>query len=135
MTKRTRGRPVRLLTETELELMGKLWDLGEGTVREVLERLPPERPLAYTSVATILRILEQKGVLASRKEGRGHVYVPLVRKGDYQTFALEQVIGKVFDGEPLELVRRLVDGRLSRTEIASVQALVDSKARPEKGKR
>ena len=119
----------RLLTETELELMGILWDLGEGTVRDVLERLPEERPLAYTSVATILRILEQKKVVGARKEGRGHVYVPLVRKDAYQSFALEQVVGKVFDGERVELVRRLLDGGVSRRELESLREMLDDTRR------
>ena len=52
-------RPTRLLTESELELMTILWRLEGATVNEVLEALPPDRPLAYTSVSTILRILEQ----------------------------------------------------------------------------
>ena len=70
----------KLLTEVELELMTALWKLGEGSVADVLETLPKERKLAYTSVSTILRILEQKKVLKARKEGRGHVYVPMLEK-------------------------------------------------------
>src|SRR5438445_756545 len=57
--------PDRLLTEVELELMNIVWELGGGTVADVIARLPPERPLAYTSVATMLRILEQNGVLVT----------------------------------------------------------------------
>ena len=63
-----------LLTEVELEFMNELWALEEGTVRDVLERLPEDRNLAYTSGATILRILEQKEFVTSRKEGKSHVY-------------------------------------------------------------
>ena len=57
-----------LLTKTELELMNLLWDLGEGSVRDVMAALPQDRDLAYTSVSTILRILEKKEFLKSRKE-------------------------------------------------------------------
>src|SRR5690348_7870498 len=110
--------PERLLTEVELELMNLVWELGGGTVNEVMARLPEGRPLAYTSVATMLRILEQKGVLASRKEGRGLHYRPLVDKAAYQAFTLEQVVDKLFDGEPLALARRLIDGGvLSRKDL------------------
>jgi predicted transcriptional regulator len=106
--------------------MTLLWRQGGGTVADVLAALPPERQLAYTSVSTILRILEQKKVLASEKVGRGHRYVPLVAKQDYEAFALEQVVGKVFDGEPLALVRRLVDTNgLTRKDIAELKALLD----------
>jgi predicted transcriptional regulator len=118
-------RPEKLLTEVELELMTILWQLGGGTVSDVLEHLPPGRSLAYTSVSTILRILEQKGVLTVEKVGRGHRYVPDVGRDDYQTFALRDVVGRVFGGRPLELVRRLVDAEgLGRDELAELSALV-----------
>lgn len=118
------------LTEVELELMNILWRLDGGTVNDVLGALPAERPLAYTSVSTILRILEQKGVLASEKVGRGHRYLPLVAKQDYEAFALEQVMGKVFDGQPVALVRRLVDGgQLSREDLAALQELLEERTK------
>jgi predicted transcriptional regulator len=124
-------KPPRLektLTEVELELMTILWDLDGGTVNDVLAALPPTRPLAYTSVATILRILEQKGVLGTEKVGRGHRFVPLVPKDRYEAFALEQMVGKVFGGEPVALVRRLVDGAaLSRRDLAALKVLLEEK--------
>jgi predicted transcriptional regulator len=117
--------PERLLTEVELELMNIVWALGGGTVSDVQARLPAERPLAYTSVATMLRILEQKGVLQSRKEGRGHFYQPLVERAAYQAFTLEQMVDKVFGGDSLALARRLIDGGvLSRKDLASLKALL-----------
>jgi predicted transcriptional regulator len=122
-------RPAKPLTEVELELMSILWQLGGGTVNDVLAALPRERPLAYTSVSTILRILEQKQVLGSEKVGRGHRYVPLVAREAYQAFALEQVVGKVFDGQPVALVQRLVGAtRLTRDELSELRALLEDKA-------
>jgi predicted transcriptional regulator len=124
-------RPTRLLTESELELMTILWRLEGGTVNEVLAALPPERPLAYTSVSTILRILEQKGVVTSEKIGRGHRYLPAIAKNDYEGFAIEQMVDTVFDGQPLSLVRRLFDGAgLTRKDLASLRAMLDGKERP-----
>ena len=123
-------RPERLLTESELELMTILWREAGATAGEVLAALPPERPLAYTSVSTILRILEQKGVVRSEKVGRGHRYLPTVAKGDYEAFALGQVVDKVFDGQPLSLVRRLVDTTgLTRQDLAALKALLDDRER------
>jgi predicted transcriptional regulator len=107
-----------------------LWREGGGTVADVLAALPADRQLAYTSVSTVLRILEQKQVVASEKVGRGHRYVPRVAKQAYEAFALEQVVGKVFDGEPLALVRRLVDAKgLTRKDIAALKALLEEKER------
>jgi predicted transcriptional regulator len=79
-------------------------------------------------VSTILRILEQKGVLGTAKVGRGHRYVPLVARDAYQAFALAQVVGKVFGGEPVALVRRLVDAaELSSKDLEALRALLDDK--------
>src|SRR5580658_3846771 len=105
----TRNHRPRLLTETELELMSILWKLKEGSVNDVLAALPSDRKLAYTSVSTILRILEQKSAIGSRKEGRGHVYRPLFQKAEYEAFSLKNIVSKVFDGQPSAAVRRLLD--------------------------
>lgn len=115
----------RLLTETELELMTLLWKRGEGSVNDVLAALPADRDLAYTSVSTILRILEQKGAVKTRKEGRGHVYIPVLKKSEYETEAVRHVVDKVFDGTPLELVKALIDrGGLSAKEIEEMRELL-----------
>jgi predicted transcriptional regulator len=119
----------RLLTETELELMNVLWRLGEGAVNDVMAGLPEGRDLAYTSVSTILRILEQKKSVGSRKEGRGHVYFPLIPKEDYEATSLKHLMTKVFDNTPSALVRRLLDSsELSSRELESIRALLNEKA-------
>ncbi len=118
----------RALTEVELELMTILWRRGEGTVNDVMASLPPERPLAYTSVSTMLRILEKKGVLAARKHGRGHVYVPRVSKAEYESFSVRDLIARVFDGTPGALVRCLVDSKaLSPEDLASLRRALERK--------
>jgi len=109
--------------------MTVLWRLGEANVAAVLAELP-RKPMAYTSVSTIVRILEQKGFVRSRKEGRQHVYSPLVPKQEYETVALRHVIGKLFDGAPLNLVRRLVAAEeLSAEDVAELKALLKEKRR------
>jgi predicted transcriptional regulator len=109
--------------------MTVLWRLGEGTVAAVQAGLP-RQPIAYTSVSTIVRILEQKGYVRSRKEGRLHVYAPVVPKQQYETVALRHVIGKLFDGAPLNLVRRLVAAEdLSPEDLAELKALLEERRR------
>jgi len=116
----------RLLTEAELELMTVLWKLGEATVADVLECLPAGRRRAYTSVSTILRILEQKGVVAARARGRQHVYSPRVGKPVYQAASLRHLVGRVFDGAPVALVRRLLEEEeLTSAELAELRELVE----------
>jgi predicted transcriptional regulator len=116
------------LTDVELELMGLLWRLGEGTVSDVQAALPTSRPLAYTSVSTMLRILESKGVVATRKQGRGHVYVPVIQKSEYEAHAVKDVVDRVFEGMPLALVRQLLENvPLSDEDVSELRSLIARK--------
>lgn len=116
----------KMLTETELELMTILWRLEEGSVADVIEHLPKERNLAYTSVSTIMRILEQKGVLKTRKEGRGHIYIPALKKSDYEAKTVKHVVERVFDGTPVALVRQLLDSvELNEKDLNALKELIN----------
>ncbi len=122
--------PQKLLTDTELEMMRVLWMRTEGTVHDVLEGLPTERKLAYTSVSTILRILEQKGVLDSRKDGRGHIYFPKLDKKEYELRSLGHLMRNVFGGEPAHLVSRLLELKgLDEAELKTIRSLLESKGK------
>lgn len=115
-----------LLTEVELEFMSELWALGEASVRDVLARLPAERNLAYTSGATVLRILDEKGFVESRKEGKTLIYKPLLEKDKYQTRSLQNLSRTLFDDTPASLVARLVDDAgLTATDLEDIRALVE----------
>ena len=119
-----------LLTEVELEFMTELWALGEGSVRDVLGQLPPERNLAYTSGATILKILNDKGFVKSRKEGKTLVYTPLLEKDKYQTRSLQNLSRTLFDDTPASLVARLVDDAgLTASDLEDIRALVERRLR------
>jgi len=123
-----------LLTEVELEFMTELWALEEGTVRDVLERLPDDRALAYTSGATILRILEQKGFVTSRKSGKSHVYTPTLAKETYQSRSLKDLSEKLFDDTPASLVAALVnDEQISEEALGQIRALVDRRLKNDSG--
>jgi predicted transcriptional regulator len=133
MVKKKRPRssaPHKSLTPAELDLMTAIWSLGPCTVTQVQERLRPERPLAYTSVFTIVRILEQKGFVTSRKVGRGHVYHPVVSKETYQAGSLGQLVHTVFDGAPSLVVRHLLDsGTLTPEELDEIEARLRTRDR------
>src|SRR5688572_18693315 len=122
---RSRSEEVRRLTDVELELMTIVWRLGEASVAEVIAALPRERELAYTSVSTILRILESKGVLEARREGRGHIYVPVLSRNAYEASAVQDVVTRVFEGAPVALVRQLVDNvDLSAEDLREIRKLL-----------
>lgn len=119
-----------LLTEVELEFMNELWGIGEGTVRDVLAQLPAERSLAYTSGATILRILEEKGFVKSRKDGKSLTYTPLLAKDTYQTRSLQNLSRTLFDDTPATLVARIVDDAgLTEADLEEIRALVERRLR------
>lgn len=118
------------LTDVEHEFMEILWRLGEGTVQDVIDGLPKGRNLAYTSVSTILRILQQKKVLAAYKSGRKHIYRPLLSKHVFANRSVEKLIQQVFEGDSIELVSHLLDKkRISVEEIKKIQKLLNEKKR------
>ena len=117
---------IEFLTEVELEFMTGLWQLGRGSVRAILAGLAPGRDLAYTSGATIMRILEQKGFVASEKQGKTLIYRALLEKDTYQSRSLRNLSEKLFDNAPVSLVARLVnDTDLSEDTLAEMRALLD----------
>ena len=118
-------KPAKPLTPTELEMMNVIWRMGPCTVNQIVEALREQRELAYTSVSTIVRILEQKGFVSSTREGRGHVYAPLVSKQDYQAQTINRVVSNVFDGAPSLLVQRLLDSEnLGADELEKIRTLL-----------
>ena len=121
----------RLLTEVELELMNIIWDLGKAAVKDVVSRLPKGRDLAYTTVATVLKVLEQKRFLVCHKDFHAHLFSPLVSKRHYESTCLDHVVAHVFDGEPVALVQRLLDGKkkLRKDEIEAIENALKHLAR------
>lgn len=117
-----------LLTDAELELMLILWKLGEGSVHDVLAALPKKRVMAYTTASTIIRILEKKGFVASRKEVKSHIYSPRISKQIYEKRTLGHVMDKLFENTPAVLVARLIDDhKLSAKEITELKQLLETK--------
>jgi predicted transcriptional regulator len=116
----------KMLTDVELELMTILWHMGEGSVAGVMAELPQGRDLAYTSVSTILRILEQKNILKTRKEGRSHIYIPLLSKSDYEAKTVRHVVNNVFEGAPITLIRTLLDTvNLNNEELEEIRKIIE----------
>jgi predicted transcriptional regulator len=112
------------LTEAELRLMQILWDHGSGTVGEVASALPGKLGLAYNTVLTTLRILEAKGYVKRKKQGRAHLYSPVVDRTSARRSALRHVVARFFEDSPELLVLNLLDdekvdaGELKRLKAA-----------------
>jgi len=115
-------------TDRELDVMSVLWDLGDATVAEVRERLADD--LAYTTVLTVLRTLEQKGFVEHTGEGRAHRYHPLVKREAAGRNALRRLLDKVFQGSPELLLTHLVaDKNLSDEELRRLRKLLEARIR------
>ncbi len=107
----------------ELDVMGVLWSLGSGTVSEVKQRL--SAPLAYTTVLTILRNLESKGVISHAVEGKSHRYVPRLTEQEARKKAVKHTLEKYFGNDAEELVLHLVrDGSLSRKDLKRLRRIL-----------
>ena len=118
-------------TDRELDVMSVLWDLAAATVAEVRERLTDD--LAYTTVLTVLRTLEQKGYVGHTGEGRAHRYHPLVKREAAGRSALRRLVAKVFDGSPELLLTQLVsDKNLSDEELRRLRRLLAGRLRERK---
>ena len=115
-------------TDRELDVMNVLWDAGSATVAEVRERLSDD--LAYTTVLTVLRTLEQKGYVGHTGEGRAHRYRPLVKRAAAGRSALRRLVDKVFDGSPELLLTQLVsDKNLGDEELRRLRKLLADRLR------
>lgn len=113
------------LTEAELRLMEVLWDKQRATVAEVTEALPPP-PLAYNTVLTTMRILEQKGYVQHQEEGRAYVYEPLVAREEAAKSAVGQLLKRFFGNKSAALALRLVEEeRPSEEELLRLKALIE----------
>jgi predicted transcriptional regulator len=112
----------RTLTPQELEIMKAVWDHGgTATVRDVYEALLAQRRIAYTSVMTMMNVLERKGHLRKRAEGRTFFYEPVRSKHDVVGSLVQDFVSRVFDGsaEPL-LVHLVEDRHVSDKELESL---------------
>jgi len=118
-------------TDRELDVMSVLWEVGPATVAEVRERIADD--LAYTTVLTILRTLEQKGYVSHTEDGRAHRYKPLVKREVAGRTALRRLMDKVFDGSPELLLTQLVsDKNLSDEELRRLRKLLAGRLREKK---
>jgi BlaI family penicillinase repressor len=127
------------LTELQLALMRVLWERNEATVVEVQEALEPERPLAQSTVATLLSRLEKKELLSHRVERRQYVYRPAVSEADVKRSMVGQfaeLADGLFQGDVAALVSHLLTAQdVAPGDLARVKALIEARERELKGRR
>lgn len=117
------------LSELQLALMRQLWargEAGEASTAEVVEGLRAEqRPLAHTTVATLLTRLEKRGLLAARREGRGLVYRALVSEAQVQRSMVSGLLSNLFEGKASALLSHLLqESEIGDADLAQMRALL-----------
>lgn len=88
---------MKQLTKAEEEIMQVLWQLQKANVKQIIDELPEPKP-AYNTVSTIVRILESKGFVDYEKQGKGHIYFPLLAKADYSNQSINMLVNDYFQG-------------------------------------
>ncbi|MFZ0761441.1 MAG: BlaI/MecI/CopY family transcriptional regulator [Candidatus Sulfotelmatobacter sp.] len=104
------------LTQAELRIMNVLWLKGAGTVQLILDSMPQRPALAYNSVLTTIRVLERKGYVKHSKDGRAHVYVPLVGQKEATRSEIRHLVGRFFKNSHEQLVLNLLEDQGIETE-------------------
>ena len=113
------------LPKLELAVMKVVWAKGRVTVYDVQEALLPERKLAYTSVASTLRILEEKGFLTHDLDGRTYIYRPLVQESEVSRSMLQDMLDRLFDGSTERLLATLFETqKIKSEELEKIQARI-----------
>ena len=120
------------LTEAELRIMNVLWQKGGAgaTVQQILDGLARRPPLAYNSVLTTVRILERKGYLGHVKDGRAHVYEPLVGRQDATRSEISHLVNRFFRNSHQALVLNILeDDEITDEELKRLRKMLDKQER------
>ncbi|MBT5187279.1 MAG: BlaI/MecI/CopY family transcriptional regulator [Kordiimonadaceae bacterium] len=120
-------RPSSTLTEAENRIMEVLWQLGEASVREVMDAISQDKEQAYTTVQTFLGILKDKGFVEQIKNGRAFSYRPLLSRAEARNQALKHLVGSVFGGSTSALAQHLLkDSDIEADELSILEAAIDA---------
>jgi predicted transcriptional regulator len=127
-------------SDLEMQILSVLWENGASTAREVLEAMPDGKQRAYTSILSVMQVMEKKGLLKHKNRGIAHVYSPAVnRKKIIQPF-MHKVVNEVFGGRPSAMMQALLaETPASDDELAQIRKLLEQakshkSARAAKGK-
>jgi len=114
------------LTEAELRIMNVLWLKGSGTVQQILDGLPKQPSLAYNSVLTTVRILEKKGYVKHQKDGRAHIYLPLVGRKEATRFEIRHLVNRFFQNSHELLVMNILeDSSIDAEELQRLRKMME----------
>ena len=118
---------MKALTKAEEDIMQVLWQLEKANVKQIIAEFPEPKP-AYNTVSTIVRILESKGFVDYEKQGKGHMYFPLLKKQDYSNQSINKLVDNYFQGSFKSMVSFFVKKNdISLNELESVLNEINKK--------
>jgi len=119
-------RQLQAMSPAETEILRLVWQLEQATVQQVCEQLPPKRNIAYKTVQTLLRRLEDKGYLRHRIKGKAYVFSPAIKREDVVKRTVLDFLDRLFAGDPRPLMQFLAeDGRIDADDIERLRKLID----------
>ena len=116
---------LRELTKAEEQVMLILWEMGEGLVKQVIDKMDPPKP-AYNTVSTVIRVLEGKGFIDHKVIGNTYIYFPIISEAQYKHFAFDKVMNNYFENNYQSLVSFLVkEKNMDMEELDELIALAE----------
>jgi predicted transcriptional regulator len=116
------------MSPAETEILRLVWQLEEATVQQICDLLPPKRSIAYKTVQTLLRRLENKGYLWHKIKGKAHVFLPAVRREDVVKRTVVDFLDRLFGGDPKPLMQFLAeDGKIDAQDIKRLRRLIEKR--------
>lgn len=121
-------RKLQAMSPAETEILRLVWQIEEATVQQVCDQLPPKRNIAYKTVQTLLRRLEDKGYLRHKIKGRAYVFFPAIKREDVVKRTVVDFLDRLFGGDPRPLMQFLAeDGKIDAEDIEKLRKLLDKK--------
>ena len=115
----------KTLNPVELDYMKILWKSGSASVQEVQDALPAKKRTRYTTILTMLKVMEKKGYVAHKEKNRTYYYHPILSEQKAKTNVIKDVVKSIFDGKPGELILNLVkEEKLSEKEIQEIKKAI-----------
>lgn len=123
-------------SELELHILSVLWDRGPLPIRAIREALPDGKDRAYTTVLTLVQIMEKKGFVGHTAQGQAHVYHPLVTRRQVLRPLMRELLRNVFGGRPAEAVQCLLDStQLDSDELSQIRLAIQNATEKSQGKK
>lgn len=119
-----------ILTRQELQIMKVIWEMGAASVKSVYSVISKKKNTAYTTILTIMGILESKGVLTHTKSGRAFIYRPLLTKQQAMHNQISDVLERFFDGNPQKLIENILENDMRSWNIKNRSKEEEAQALP-----